>query len=94
MNKPMVKRFISCAALALVFAAGAMAQSSSFGMAAQGIAMEMVSIARWIGVIIVVLAGIGIAAGEHHTHSKIFGLVFGLCLALFAQPLVTWLQAL
>jgi hypothetical protein len=70
------------------------AQNSSFGQAAMGIANEMVAIARWLGIIMCIICGIGIMAGGAHMVGKIGGLIVGLVFALFAAPLVTWVQGL
>jgi hypothetical protein len=70
------------------------AQSSSFGQAAMGIATEMIAIARWVGIIMCIICGLAIMAGGAHTMGKIGGLIIGLIFALFAAPIVTWVQAL
>ena len=36
------------------------AQTSSFGQAAQGIAIEMIAIASWVGIILCIICGIGL----------------------------------
>jgi type IV secretory pathway VirB2 component (pilin) len=72
----------------------AFAQTSSFGQAAQGIALEMIAIAKWVGIILCIICGIGLMAGGPGTVAKVSGLVLGLIFALFASPIVTWVQAL
>lgn len=75
----------------------AFAQSSAFGQAAQGIAAEMVAIAKWMGIILCIVCGLGLMAGGGHgagMMGKVSGLVLGLIFALFAGPIVTWVQAL
>ena len=72
----------------------AFAQTSSFGQAAQGIATEMIAIAKWVGIILCIICGIGLMAGGPGTIAKVSGLVLGLIFALFASPIVTWVQAL
>lgn len=72
----------------------AFAQTSSFGQAAQGIATEMIAIAKWIGIILCIICGIGLMAGGPGTITKVSGLVLGLVFALFASPIITWIQAL
>jgi type IV secretory pathway VirB2 component (pilin) len=94
-------RFSSAAARPLLLlgftATIAFAQSSSFGTAAQGIAQEMIAIAKWVGIIIAVICGLSMAGGgQHGSHigAKLTGLVIGLVLALFATPIVNWVQSL
>jgi type IV secretory pathway VirB2 component (pilin) len=72
----------------------AFAQTSSFGQAAQGIATEMIAIAKWVGIILCIICGIGLMAGGPGTIAKISGLILGLVFALFASPIITWVQAL
>jgi type IV secretory pathway VirB2 component (pilin) len=72
----------------------AFAQSSSFGRAAQGMAVEMIAIAKWLGIILCIICGIGMMAGGPGTVAKMSGLLLGLVLALFASPIVSWVQAL
>jgi type IV secretory pathway VirB2 component (pilin) len=75
-------------------AAIAFAQSSSFGQAAQGIAQEMIAIAKWVGIILCIICGIGLMAGGPGTIAKVSGLFLGLIFALFASPIITWIQGL
>jgi type IV secretory pathway VirB2 component (pilin) len=72
----------------------AFAQTSSFGQAAQGIATEMIAIAKWVGIILCIICGIGLMAGGPGTIAKVSGLLLGLVFALFASPIITWVQAL
>ncbi len=72
----------------------AFAQTSSFGQAAQGIATEMIAIAKWVGIILCIICGIGLMAGGPGTVAKVSGLLLGLVFALFASPIITWVQAL
>lgn len=72
----------------------AFAQTSSFGTAAQGIATEMIAIAKWVGIILCIICAFGLMAGGAHAVAKFSGLIMGLILALFAQPIVAWVQAL
>jgi TrbC/VIRB2 family pilin len=72
----------------------AFAQTSSFGQAAQGIATEMIAIAKWVGIILCVICGIGLMAGGPGTVAKVSGLFLGLIFALFASPIITWVQSL
>lgn len=72
----------------------AFAQTSSFGQAAQGIATEMIAIAKWVGIILCIICGIGLMAGGPGTVAKISGLLLGLVFALFASPIITWVQSL
>jgi hypothetical protein len=72
----------------------AFAQTSSFGLAAQGIATEMIAIAKWVGIILCIICAFGLMAGGAHAVAKFSGLLLGLVLALFAQPIVAWVQAL
>jgi type IV secretory pathway VirB2 component (pilin) len=72
----------------------AFAQSSSFGQAAQGIAQEMIAIAKWVGIILCIICGIGLMAGGPGTIAKISGLLLGLIFALFESPIITWVQSL
>lgn len=83
--------------LLAIGALGAFAQNSAFGQAAQGIAQEMVQIAKWLGIIVCIICGFSMAFGGGHgagMAGKITGLLLGLVLALFAQPIVNWVQAL
>jgi len=72
----------------------AFAQTSSFGQAAQGIATEMIAIAKWVGIILCIICGIGLMAGGPGTVAKVSGLLLGLVFALFASPIISWVQAL
>lgn len=72
----------------------AFAQTSSFGQAAQGIANEMIAIAKWVGIILCIICGIGLMAGGPGTVAKVSGLLLGLVFALFASPIITWVQGL
>ncbi len=78
----------------LLCAVCAFAQSSAFGQAAQGIGTEMIFVGKWIGIILCIVCGIGLMVGEHHSGFKIIGLFVGLIFALFASPIVNWVQAL
>jgi hypothetical protein len=72
----------------------AFAQTSSFGQAAQGVATEMIAIAKWVGIILCIISGIGLMAGGPGAIAKISGLFLGLIFALFASPIITWFQSL
>ena len=86
---------VACtAALLGLTATLAFAQTSSFGQAAQGIATEMIAIAKWVGIILCIICGIGLMAGGSGTIAKVSGLLLGLVFALFASPIITWVQAL
>jgi type IV secretory pathway VirB2 component (pilin) len=88
---------VPAARWALLIAATAViafAQSSSFGQAAQGIAQEMIAIAKWVGIILCIICGIGLMAGGPGTIAKVSGLFLGLIFALFASPIITWIQGL
>jgi type IV secretory pathway VirB2 component (pilin) len=87
-------RSAQCLLLLGATAALAFAQSSSFGQAAQGIATEMIAIAKWLGIILCIICGIGLMAGGPGTIAKVSGLFLGLIFALFASPIITWVQAL
>ena len=87
-------RASQCALLLGATAVLALAQSSSFGQAAQGIANEMIAIAKWVGIILCIICGIGLMAGGPGTIAKISGLLLGLIFALFASPIITWVQSL
>ncbi len=87
-------RILKWSALAAFAATLAFAQSSSFGQAAQGIAQEMISIAKWVGIILCIICGIGLMAGGPGTIAKVSGLFLGLIFALFASPIITWVQSL
>jgi type IV secretory pathway VirB2 component (pilin) len=87
-------RATRCALLFGLAAALAFAQSSSFSQAAQGIAQEMITIAKWVGIILCIICGIGLMAGGPGTIAKVSGLFLGLIFALFASPIITWIQGL
>jgi len=73
------------------------AQASPFGQVAQGVSVEVVAIVKWVGIIIAVVVGLSLAGGgSHGSHmgAKITGLLIGLTLALFAGPIVNWVQSL
>ncbi len=73
------------------------AQSSPFGQVAQGVSTEAIAIVKWVGIIICIVAGVTMAAGgSHGSHmgAKVSGLIIGLTFALFATPIVTWVQSL
>jgi hypothetical protein len=80
--------------IAMVCAAVAFAQASPLGQAVQGAATEAVAVVKWVGIAIVCIAGSMIAFGGPGGVARVVGLVFGLGLALFAQPMVTWVQGL
>jgi type IV secretory pathway VirB2 component (pilin) len=88
------RRAAYTAALLGLTATLAFAQTSSFGQAAQGIATEMIAIAKWVGIILCIICGIGLMAGGPGTVAKVSGLLLGLVFALFASPIITWVQAL
>lgn len=88
------KYFLAIALPMALCAVSAFAQTSSFGQAAQGIATEMISIAKWVGIILCIICGIGLMAGGPGTIAKVSGLFLGLIFALFASPIITWVQAL
>jgi hypothetical protein len=73
------------------------AQASPFGQVAQGVSVEVVAIVKWVGIIIAVVVGLSMAGGGSHganMGAKITGLLIGLTLALFASPIVNWVQSL
>jgi type IV secretory pathway VirB2 component (pilin) len=70
------------------------AQSSPFGQAAQGTALEAVAIAKWVGIVLCIVCGFAVMAGGPGAMAKIGGLLLGLVLALFASPIVNWVQSL
>ncbi len=82
------------ASIAMVCAAVAFAQASPLGQVVQGAATEAVAVVKWVGIAIVCIAGSMIAFGGPGGVARVVGLVFGLGLALFAQPMVTWVQGL
>lgn len=86
-----ILRYSFCLAGACALAC---AQTSAFGQAAQGIATEMIAIAKWVGIILCIICGIGLMAGGPGTIAKVSGLLLGLIFALFASPIITWVQAL
>jgi type IV secretory pathway VirB2 component (pilin) len=88
------RQVVCSAALFGLTATLALAQTSSFGQAAQGIAIEMIAIAKWVGIILCIICGIGLMAGGPGTVAKVSGLILGLVFALFASPIITWVQAL
>ena len=97
MNNKIIRVSTRAALLAGLFGlsvALASAQTSSFGQAAQGIATEMIAIAKWVGIILCIICGVGLMAGGPGTIAKVSGLVLGLIFALFASPIITWVQAL
>ena len=55
-----VRRGALCALVLAGTAVLAFAQTSSFGQAAQGIATEMIAIAKWVGIILCIICGIGL----------------------------------
>ena len=92
-----VRSFLRLAAVGLTASLLCLAQTSSFGQAAQGIATEMIGIAKWLGIILCIICGLGLMGGGGHgagMFGKITGLVIGLVFALFATPIVNWIQAL
>ena len=54
----------------------------------------MIAIAKWVGIILCIICGIGLMAGGPGTIAKVSGLILGLIFALFASPIITWVQAL
>ena len=61
-------------------------QTSSFGQAAQGIATEMIAIAKWVGIILCIICGIGLMAGGPGSVAKVSGLILGRCSLLLPRP--------
>ena len=70
------------------------AQNSPFGHATQGAALEAISIAKWVGIVLCIICGFAVMAGGPGAMAKIGGLLLGLVLALFASPIVNWVQSL
>jgi type IV secretory pathway VirB2 component (pilin) len=54
----------------------------------------MVAIAKWVGIILCIVCGFSLMAGGTHAIAKFSGLLIGLVLALFASPIVNWMQSL
>ena len=54
----------------------------------------MISIAKWVGIILCIACGIGIYAGGHGAVGKVAGLFVGLVFALFPAQIVSWVQSL
>ena len=82
---------------ALLFTGGvamAFAQTSPFGQVATGSANEAVLIAKWVGIILCIFCGFGLMAGGPGALAKASGLFIGLVFALFATPIITWVQGL
>lgn len=75
-----------------LMAALAFAQQSSFGRAAQGVSAELVLIARFIAIAMAVICGLGLMSGGPGSVAKISGFVLGAIFALFASPIITWIQ--
>ena len=92
--RPWAPHAVRCLVLLGITAVVALAQSSSFGQAAQGMAQEMIAIAKWLGIILCIICGIGLMAGGPGTIAKVSGLFLGLIFALFASPIITWVQSL
>ena len=72
------------------------AQASPFGQVAQGVAVEVV-VSNGSALSSPWLFGLSLAGGgSHGAHmgAKITGLLIGLTLALFASPIVNWVQSL
>lgn len=61
---------------------------------ASGIATGMADIAKWIGIILCIICGFGIAAGGPGAIAKVSGLVLGLIFAFFASPIINFLHTL
>jgi type IV secretory pathway VirB2 component (pilin) len=72
----------------------ALAQSSPFGQVAQGTAIEFVAVAKWVGIILCIISGFAVMSGGPGVLAKLSGLILGLVLALFAGPIVSWVQSL
>lgn len=80
-----------------LMAALAFAQQSSFGRAAQGISVEMVAIARVVAVILAVYCGITLMSSDGHGAggiAKISGFFIGAVFALFANPIISFIQGI
>jgi len=89
-NRPATRLVVISIACAVI----AFAQASPLGQVVQGAATEAVAVVKWVGIAIVCIAGSMIAFGGPGGVARVVGLVFGLGLALFAQPMVTWVQGL
>jgi len=95
MNRAQISRAaLRWALLGGLAAATAFAQTSSFGQAAQGAATEVIAIAKWVGIILCIFCGFGLMTGGPGALAKASGLFIGLIFALFASPIITWVQAL
>jgi len=92
--KQVLKQAGITGALLAFTAACCFAQTSSFGQATQGLATEMIAIAKWAGIIVLIVCGIGVAAGGPGMIAKLSGAFLGLVFALFASPIVSWIQSL
>jgi len=95
--RTLARAILRCLPALALTATLAFAQSSSFGQAAQGIATEMIAIAKWVGIILCIVCGFGLMGGGGHgagTIGKVTGLLIGLVFALFATPIVSWVQSL
>ena len=93
--KPSVAFLARTAFCVLCLSGMAFAQTSAWGTTAQGVATEVVAIVKWVGIIVLCVAGIAIAADHSHAvFAKITGVFIGLVMALFANPMVTWIQGL
>jgi len=79
----------------LTFSVIAMAQTSAFGQAAQGIATEVIATTKWIAIIVLIVAGLSIAfSHDHGVMGRLTTMLVALLIAIFAQPLVTWLYSI
>jgi len=92
--KQVVKKFGIGGGLLVLTAVCCFAQSSSIGVATEGLATEMIAIAKWAGIIVMIVCGIGVATGGPGMLAKLSGAFLGLVVALFASPLVSWIQSL
>jgi hypothetical protein len=79
----------------LLFAACALAQNDPFNRTAQGVATSAIALARWIGIIAMIGFGFSIMAShDRGIMGRMGGVFAGLIFALFANPIVTWVQGL
>lgn len=98
MNQQYIRRIVFIAlwtAVVGLLAMPAFGQITPGGVAVQGIATELIAVARWGGVIVFVVMGLWLAIEHQHgVFGKLATVIIALIFALFPQQMVAYLQSI
>lgn len=89
--KAVAKKYGVVGGLFLLTAVCCFAQTSTFGVKAHNIADEMIEIAKWLGVIILIIAGLVVASGHGQAFARLSNTIIGILVALESASLIAWL---